>query len=76
MKTFTATEAKNRFGEVLDDAMVEPVVITKNGRDVAVLVSMAEYGKRLEDGARRERIRNLHEENISRFEEVFRELAK
>jgi prevent-host-death family protein len=43
MKTIAATEAKNRFGAVLDDAQREPVVIRKQDRDVAVVLSMAEF---------------------------------
>ncbi len=43
MKVTTATEAKNRFGHLIDTAMIEPVAIDKNGRQVAVLLSMAEY---------------------------------
>ena len=35
MKHFTATEAKNRFGELIDEVNNSPVVIRKNGRDVA-----------------------------------------
>jgi prevent-host-death family protein len=42
-----ATEAKNRFGEVLDAARIEPVTIEKNGRPVAVLIS-SELFERLE----------------------------
>ena len=38
MKTMQATDAKNRFGELLEDAISEPVLIQKNGRDVAVVV--------------------------------------
>jgi prevent-host-death family protein len=34
-----ATDAKNRFGELLDSARSNPVTIEKNGRAVAVLVS-------------------------------------
>ena len=43
MKIVAATEAKNRFGAVLDDAQRGPVVIRKQDRDVAVVLSMAEY---------------------------------
>jgi prevent-host-death family protein len=39
----TAAEAKNRFGEVLDAALREPVIIEKYGRAAAVLLSYAEY---------------------------------
>ena len=38
-----ATEAKNRLGAILDDAQREPIVIQRQDRDVAVLVSMAEF---------------------------------
>lgn len=43
MKTVAATEAKNRLGAILDDAQREPVVIRRQDRDVAVVISMAEY---------------------------------
>ena len=40
MKVMTAREAKNRFGEFLDAARREPVVITKNDRPVGIMVSI------------------------------------
>ncbi len=40
MKTVTAVEAKNNFGRLLDTAHREPVVVTKNNREVAALFSM------------------------------------
>lgn len=43
MKTLTASEAKNRFGMLLDWARQEPVLIEKQGRQVAVMVSVEEY---------------------------------
>lgn len=43
MKTVAATEAKNRLGAILDDAQREPVVIRRHDRDIAVVLSMAEY---------------------------------
>lgn len=43
MKEAAATEAKNRFGHLLEMAMTEPVAIEKKGRPVAVLMSLAEY---------------------------------
>ncbi|MEE9375050.1 MAG: type II toxin-antitoxin system prevent-host-death family antitoxin [Rhizobiaceae bacterium] len=48
-KTFKmkATQAKNRFGELLDNAQAGPVMIEKNGRDVAVLLSKLEYNRLL-----------------------------
>ncbi len=46
MKDATATDIKNRFGEFLDESRSEPVVVNRNGRKVAVLMSWDEY-KRL-----------------------------
>jgi len=49
MKTVAATEAKNRLGAILDDAQREPIVIQRQDRDIAVVISMAEY-ERLRSG--------------------------
>ncbi|MCC5995977.1 MAG: type II toxin-antitoxin system Phd/YefM family antitoxin [Oceanicaulis sp.] len=43
MRTFTAADAKNRFGELLDAARREPVSIERHGRPVAVMISQEEY---------------------------------
>ena len=43
MLTLTATDAKTRFGQVLQSALVEPVAIEKNGRELAFIVSSKEY---------------------------------
>ncbi len=40
---FSAKEAKNNFGRLLDEARLAPVTIEKNGKKVAVLVSFEEY---------------------------------
>lgn len=49
MKRVPATEAKNRFGAILDDAQRGPVVIRRQNRDIAVVLSMADY-ERLRSG--------------------------
>jgi len=49
MKTVPATEAKNRFGAIIDDAQREPIVIRRQDRDVAVVLSIADY-ERLRSG--------------------------
>lgn len=41
--TFTAKEAKNNFGRLLDEARRVPVTIEKNGRRVAVVMSVEKY---------------------------------
>lgn len=43
MATISATQAKQRFAELLDTAQREPVHIQRHERDVAVLLSVAEY---------------------------------
>jgi prevent-host-death family protein len=43
MKSVPATEAKNRLGAILDEAQRGPVVIRRQDRDIAVVLSMAEY---------------------------------
>ena len=45
MKKVAATEAKNRLGALIDDAQREPVVIQRQDRDVAVILSMAEFDR-------------------------------
>ena len=40
MRTMSAKEAKNHFGELLMEAQKAPVTIEKNGKPVAVLYSM------------------------------------
>lgn len=43
MKTVAAKEAKNRFGQLMDDAQRGPVTIEKNGRPFAVVQSYADF---------------------------------
>jgi prevent-host-death family protein len=43
MITIPATEAKNRFGELLEAVQRSPVEIAKKGRAVAVVISAGEY---------------------------------
>jgi antitoxin Phd len=45
----TAREAKNHFGELLDSAQRAPVKITKNGRGVAVLLSLHDFKQAFEE---------------------------
>ena len=62
MKKVAATEAKNRLGAILDDAQREPIVIQRQDRDIAVVMSMAEF----------ERIRAS---NVAAFLEASRAVA-
>ena len=57
MKTMAASQAKNSFGILLDSAQQEPITLTKKGRAVAIVLSVAEYERleTLEDAYWRER---------------------
>ena len=44
MKSFTASDARRRFGVLLETARREPVTITKNGRAVAMMLSASDDG--------------------------------
>jgi prevent-host-death family protein len=43
MQVFTANDAKQKFGELLDQALQHPVSITRHGRPSVVVTSDAEY---------------------------------
>lgn len=43
MHTVRASEAKNRFAELVDHAQREPVRIERHGRPVAVMISEEDY---------------------------------
>ena len=46
MKTITALEAKNRFGQLMDAAQSQPVTVTKQGRPSVVVMSVEDYQRR------------------------------
>ena len=43
MRNFSARDAKNQFGLLIDTARVDPVVIEKHGRPVVVVCSVEEF---------------------------------
>jgi PHD/YefM family antitoxin component YafN of YafNO toxin-antitoxin module len=43
MKTINATQAKQKFGDMLNKVLTEPVVIQKYQKDFAVLLSSERY---------------------------------
>lgn len=47
MKVMTARDAKNRFGEFLDAALREPVVVTRNDRPVGIMISIEDAASTL-----------------------------
>lgn len=78
MKIFSASVAKNRFGELIDMAQSEPVRVQRQGRDVAVVLSPEEF-RRLSDAASNKvspAVRKLHAESAKRWAKVYQALAK
>ena len=79
MSAITATDAKNRFGQLLEMARAEPVHVQKNGRDVAVVLSPEEYA-RLTASAEAPRVRPAIEallrRSIVRRKSLYEALAK
>ena len=65
MAKVTASDAKNRFGQVLEMARTEPVHVQKNGRDVAVVISPEEF-ERLQEAVARPKVRPAIEELLQR----------
>jgi prevent-host-death family protein len=57
MRTVTASEARQALAEIIDAARREPVIIQRQKRDVAVVMSMDEY----------ERLVNLNVAEFKRF---------
>lgn len=43
MLTIPATEIKQRLGQYLENALVEPVLVEKSGRPSVVIISVSEY---------------------------------
>ena len=63
MKAVSATDAKQRLAALLDAAQREPIVIRRQNRDVAVIMSAEEY----------ERIRKS---NVQRLEQLCERVSK
>ena len=57
MKSVSATEAKQRLAALIDAAQREPVLIRRQNRDVAVIMSADEY----------ERIRKINVAEFQKF---------
>ncbi|MEO9298398.1 type II toxin-antitoxin system Phd/YefM family antitoxin [Devosia alba] len=79
MSTITATDAKNKFGQVLDEAQRAPVHVQKNGRDVAVVISAAEYARLSAANADAKvspRVQQLLAESMVQRRTVYEALAK
>ncbi|WP_233280649.1 type II toxin-antitoxin system Phd/YefM family antitoxin [Devosia rhizoryzae] len=79
MAEISATDAKNKFGQVLEMAQAGPVHVQKNGRDVAVVLSPEQYA-RLQAASAGPRVnplvQKLHNDSLKRWGRVYEALAK
>ena len=66
MQIVSTTDAKQRLAALLDAAQREPVLLRRHNRDVAVIISPAEY----------ERMRDLASDDFQRFSDRVGEQAK
>jgi prevent-host-death family protein len=66
MKTFTANETKQNFGQVLDSARSGPVTITKHGRPEFILTSKEDYDNLAR--AKFERLKSEVQKGIDAFD--------
>lgn len=66
MRSVSATDAKQRLAALIDAAQREPVVIRRQNREVAVIMSASEY----------ERLRDLNAAEFQRFCDRVAESAK
>ena len=79
MAEISATDAKNKFGQVLEMAQAGPVRIQKNGRDVAVVISPEQYAALQRESAPpkvRPAIEDLMARSIERRKSLYEALAK
>lgn len=75
MITVTSVEAQNRFGQLLDSAQREPVVVTRHGRAAAFIVSPQDMDDIMDARARRTRALTEFEAWSQRAEQAARPAA-
>lgn len=74
----TASDAKNKFGRLLEMAQAAPVRIQKQGRDVAIIMSPEEFNRVVSGAGRGDNplIEKLYAESVQRWGKVYEALAK
>ena len=76
MKVMQASEAKNRFGELLEASGNEPVAIRKNGRDIRVVISTEEYERLTGASSIDPKVQTSLERSMKRWNRVYEALAR
>lgn len=67
MITLTSTDAQNRFGEVMDTAQREPIIITRRGRPLVFIISPDELTKLFSSQERRDKAVAVYEAYIEKI---------
>jgi prevent-host-death family protein len=78
MTQISATEVKQRFGQVMEEAKRGPVIVQTHGRDSAVILDIEEYERlrRFEDAYWVARAEEAAQEGFLGAEETARFLAE
>lgn len=79
MAEMTATDAKNKFGQMLEMAQAEPVAIQKNGRNVVYVVSADRYETLVANASApkvRPAVQDLLRRSMERRKSLYEALAK
>jgi prevent-host-death family protein len=70
MITVTAAEFQRYFGRYQDEALTQPVVITRNGRERVVMISVDEYRRLKRRDRRVIGLEDFTDEDIAALEET------
>jgi len=77
MKHFSATDAKNKFGDLMEQSGNEPVAIQKNGRDVRVILTAEEYNRLISASTQIDQtVKTSLERSMKRWDKVYAALAR
>jgi prevent-host-death family protein len=69
MITVTAAEFQRHFGRYQDEALTQPVAITRNGRERLVMISVDEYRKLKRRSREVIRVEDLSDEEVAQIVE-------
>jgi prevent-host-death family protein len=67
MVTVTAAEFQRHFGRYQDEALTQPVAITRNGRERLVMISADEYRKLRRRSREVIRVEDLTDEEVAQI---------
>ena len=76
LKTVSSTEAQNNFGKLIDDAKQEPIMIQKNGRDQAVILSAEEFNRIASETNVNPLVKSSLERSLKRWDKLYEALAR